>query len=315
MSAAIEPTVAAPPVAREFALVHVPTKVATEPRPDRAHWAARAARASGRAVLRGAGWAAARVADGVRAIDPDVRRTVIQAPMLGLTHLGGRVRRIEAKPADGHRPVLFLHGLGAHPGEFGPMRAAFRLAGRSRTYALGFFAHESTPEMAERVRMAVADMLRVNGLPDDAQVDMIAHSMGGLVARYALRDAATAARVHTLITLGTPHAGTHLARLAATTKVLDLRRGSTVVQALGEQVPWPRSGMPRLASLWSDADVLVHPHTSACVAGAHNVPTHGVTHVGFLLDPGIWRVAYELLDDASWSGSPAASSAGSAGGS
>jgi Concanavalin A-like lectin/glucanases superfamily/Lecithin:cholesterol acyltransferase len=39
------------------------------------------------------------------------------------------------------------------------------------------------------------------------QVDMMAHSMGGLVAREYIRDTTRASKVHTLVELGVPHAG------------------------------------------------------------------------------------------------------------
>lgn len=265
-----------------------------EARRQAAERAKRVAAAVGNTLWRGARWTAGKVAEGYRAIDPDVRRTVVQAPLLGLMHVGPRASNVEARPNDGAPPILFLHGLGAHPGEFAAMRAAFRLLGRGRTYSVGFFANEATPVMAERVRMAIDDIVRVNELDDDAQVDIVAHSMGGLVARYALLDPATAARVRTLVTLGTPHAGTHLARLADTTKIRDLRRGSAVIDELGAQVPWPADG-PRLVCLWSDADVMVQPHESATVEGAENIAVHGVTHVGFMLDPGVWRHVAQAL--------------------
>ena len=233
---------------------------------------------------------------GVAFVDPDARRTLLEAPLLGLTQFGSRRTRIRPLADDGHPPLIFLHGLGAHPGNFRPMRAALALRGRRRTYSVGFGPHTSTLEMAQQVREAIADIATVNDLSADAQVDIVAHSMGGLVARAALLDPATAARVRTVVTLGTPHAGTHLARLAASRKLLDLRPGSDVVEAIAAQLPWPGPpSMPRLVALWSDADVLVQPHQSAAVEGAENVPLSGITHLGYLLDPAMWRLVGDAL--------------------
>lgn len=50
--------------------------------------------------------------------------------------------------------------------------------------------------------------------PDEDGVVIIAHSMGGLVARRAIQHFGAGARVQRLITLGTPHSGTPLADLA-----------------------------------------------------------------------------------------------------
>lgn len=49
-------------------------------------------------------------------------------------------------------------------------------------------------------------------LPDVEEVHIIAHSMGGLDARYALaHDPALAERIKTLVTIGTPHRGSPVA--------------------------------------------------------------------------------------------------------
>jgi triacylglycerol lipase len=47
------------------------------------------------------------------------------------------------------------------------------------------------------------------------RVDVIAHSLGGLDARYALSRLGLARRVRSLVTVGTPHRGTPLADLAS----------------------------------------------------------------------------------------------------
>jgi triacylglycerol lipase len=69
----------------------------------------------------------------------------------------------------------------------------------------------ATAPVAER-----AEQLRalVNQLPDE-RVNVIAHSMGGLDARYAISKLGLADRVASLVTIGTPHFGTPLADVGA----------------------------------------------------------------------------------------------------
>ncbi len=93
--------------------------------------------------------------------------------------------------------------------------------------------------------------------------------MGGVVARLALEEPGVSARVATLVTLGTPHAGTHLARLGNTGRVRHLRPDSDVVKRLEAQLPW-RSPV-RLVAFHSAADIVLLPHGSARVDGAENV--------------------------------------------
>jgi triacylglycerol lipase len=54
----------------------------------------------------------------------------------------------------------------------------------------------------------------VDQLPD-GRVNVIAHSMGGLDARYAISKLGLADRVASLVTIGTPHFGTPLADVGA----------------------------------------------------------------------------------------------------
>lgn len=251
---------------------------------------------AGRALSKAAISAGQGAAAAWQAVDPDLRRHLMQLPVMGLTMLGPARPPLEALPADGYRPVVFVHGLGGHRGNFVPMRAYFRYVGRSRTYAVGFAADANLDAMAAALRGVVAEVLERNGLPAGAQIDLVAHSMGGLVCRLALEDPETAQRVAHLVTLGTPHAGTHVARFASTGHTLDLRPDSDLVVRLRRQVPWAGPpALPHLSALWSRADMLLLPADTGCVAGAENIEMEGFTHYSYLLHARAWRqVAAEL---------------------
>lgn len=250
-------------------------------------------------VARGTVWTAQRVAEGYRAIDPDLRRHVAHAPIVGLTHIAPARTDIRALPDDGFRPVLFVHGLAGHPGNFAPMRGYFRFMGRTRTYAIAFRASDRIPDMARDLAATIEAIVAANELGEGARIDIVAHSMGGLVTRYALETSEIARHVDTLVTLGTPHHGTYAARYAATAQTIDLRPNSDVLRTLASQVPWPpRPGLPRLVALWSDADMLLLPPESAQMPGAQNVELKGSTHLSYLIDPAAWQKVWEVLERA-----------------
>ncbi|MEW5847688.1 MAG: alpha/beta fold hydrolase [Myxococcota bacterium] len=236
------------------------------------------------------------LAEAYRLIDPDVRRHLAHLPLVGMTHLGPRGTPLRALADDGERPILFVHGLGGHPGNFLPMRAFFRLAGRTRTYAVSFPDGAELPAMAAHLRGVLERVFKVNQLDPRARVDIVAHSMGGIVSRLALADAAFRRRVHTLVTLGTPHLGTHLARLADSPHTRALRPDSVLLRQLEKQLPWkgPPSS-PRLVSFWSRSDVLLLPAGTARVRGASNVEVEGFTHLSYLIEPSAWRMVLETL--------------------
>lgn len=248
---------------------------------------------AGRLLGRAAVGAGRSVAAAYNAVDPDVRRHVAHLPLAGISYLAARDEAVEPLPDDGHRPVLFVHGLGGHRGNFLVMQTILRVSGRSRTYALGLGA-ATLPEQAAAVRRAIAEIARVNELPAGAKVDLVAHSMGGLVARLALTDPESCARVGTLVTLGTPHAGTLAARFGATHHVLELRPDSATVRELSVQLPWRGPPeQPRLVCFWSEADVFLLPAATARVEGARNVELPGFTHYSYLIHP---RAAAAVLD-------------------
>ena len=124
----------------------------------------------------------------------------------------GRGPRLEAR---GPLPVILVHGLFGFDriGVPGVKLHYFRGI-TAQLEALGCHAHAvrlpaaaSVPERAQILCDKIA------ALPHD-RVDVVAHSLGGLDARYALARLGLASRVRTLGTIGTPHRGTPLADLA-----------------------------------------------------------------------------------------------------
>jgi triacylglycerol lipase len=128
-----------------------------------------------------------------------------------------RLRRpIRARRAPRLRlPVVLAHGVLGFD--------EIALAGRRHRYFRniadglrslgGEFHHPRVPAtggVAERAEH-LAGLIR--GLPE-GRVNVIAHSMGGLDARYAISRLQLEGRVASLVTVGTPHLGTPLADLA-----------------------------------------------------------------------------------------------------
>lgn len=252
---------------------------------------------AGRAIGRGAVATGRAVAAGYRAIDPDLRAQVAQFPVLGLTLLAERQETLVAKPDDGHPLLVCVHGLGGHRGNFSLLRTALEWSGRTRSYALALAEGPELEALAEQLRADVRALLELNAPGDEAlQVDLVAHSMGGVVSRIALEDPAFARRVRTLVTLGTPHRGTHMARLADTPRTRALRPDSPLITKLNAQNPWPGPPtMPRLVCFYSRSDMIV-PAEASVLEGAECVELEGSTHTGFLLHPRAFARIGRALD-------------------
>jgi len=111
-------------------------------------------------------------------------------------------------------PVVLVHGLFGFD-RIGVPGARFDyFRGIAKHLAtLGCDAHAVRLPMAGSVPARARELVQaIDALPHD-RIDLIAHSLGGLDARYALAHLGLARRVRSLVTVGTPHRGTPIADL------------------------------------------------------------------------------------------------------
>ncbi len=123
------------------------------------------------------------------------------------------------------------------------------------------------------------------------RIHVIGHSLGGLLARYYVQRLGGDERVHTLVTLATPHQGTVLARaLPVGPLVRQLAPGSAVLRELAEPAP---GCLTRFVAFSSDLDHLVVPSRHARIEhpdlNATNISIPGVGHLSM---PNNGRVAH-----------------------
>ncbi len=106
---------------------------------------------------------------------------------------------------------------------------------------------------------------------------IVAHSMGGLAVRAWLDACQADARVRRVITIGTPHRGTLLARFACAPNAGQMQLRSRWQQALAEREP--RSRYAKFTCFYSHCDNIVVPASNGTLPGADNRHVHGVAHV------------------------------------
>lgn len=225
-----------------------------------------------------------------RSVDPDVQRHLVQIPMLSYALLSRKKERIEAGEPDGHPPLIFVHGLGGNEGVFLLMAWYFWLHGRKRTYRIDFAGGQTIGEQAAALARFVREVKKVTA---EQQVEIVAHSLGGIIARLAIRRHRLGTSVKTLVTMGTPHQGTFPARYANTENIRELRPDSELVRELKE-LTLPRS--VRVVTFWSRNDLLVLPPEAAVLPGAEQVDMTPFTHYSYLLDPRGWNAVRLALE-------------------
>ena len=130
---------------------------------------------------------------------------------------------------------------------------------------------------ARRLAEAVEDLVETTGYH---RIHVVGHSLGGLVARYYVQRLGGDARVHTLVTLGTPHTGTVPAYFLPLRLGRQLRPGSDLMTELAGPAPGCRT---RFLAFWSDLDQMIIPKTAAMLhhpdLSARNVRVRGVGHI------------------------------------
>jgi len=246
--------------------------------------------AVGHTAAKAGAFVGTRVAEAYRSVDPDVMRHVSQVPLMSYSLFVSRRNEVDPGTPDGYPPLVFVHGLGGSRGDFLLMAWYLWLRGRKRSYRIHFDADQTIDEMAAALAEFVFQVREVTG---ESQVEVIAHSLGGIVSRAAILEHGMAPATRTLITLGSPHGGTYPARYANTVKTRDLRPDSELIQRLST-IPWPAE--VRGVTFFSHNDLFVLPAESAALEGTETMDATPFTHYSYLVDPDSWAAVARALE-------------------
>ena len=175
-------------------------------------------------------------------------------------------------------PVLCIHGITQAGSNFwGLRRELARRGRRSRAVSYGrvrtnLVAHVPPVERVLREMTA------------QGPIDVVAHSMGGVVLRLALaRNPELGANVRRVITLGSPHFGTAAGRgFRFVPTVRALGRRST---DLAELPHFPEHA--RVTTFSARQDLVVYPVQTCHVPGARTIDLAEVGHTGLLTNPAV----------------------------
>ena len=190
-------------------------------------------------------------------------------------------------PGEGSLPVLLIHGYVCNRGFWAPLSRRLAQAGIVHGAVDLEPVGAGIDEFVPLVARAVDELLAHTGA---RQVIIVAHSMGGLVARAFLRQHGVQ-QVARVITLGTPHHGTALANLAVGRNARQMSRPGGephgwLAQLDADETPATRA---LFTSIWSHHDNIVAPQASSHLPGATNIALGGIGHVALAADPRVMR--------------------------
>lgn len=187
-------------------------------------------------------------------------------------------------------PIILIHGVVDNRSVFTMIKRGLRRRGFGRIITLNYSPlTDDVRVVAERLEALVEALCIETGYE---RVHVIGHSMGGLVARYFVQRMGGDSRVHTLVTLGTPHQGSDLAKLVPHPVARQMRPGSDILTELAAPSPGCRT---RFVAIWSDLDQMIVPKGNARIEhrdlNARNVFVPSVGHNSLPVDG---RVVHEV---------------------
>ncbi len=212
-----------------------------------------------------------------------------------------------AQAATNVRPVILVHGFLGAGWNWEIFKGRLQADGFNRVYTIDLanFATGETPNLAAQLKTKVDQVLAQTGA---SQVDIIAHSKGGLVSRYYMKFLNGSPKVAHYVSLGTPQYGTVAGNLATMfgcaglPACAEMTTNSTFLNALngGDDTP----GATKYTAIYTTMDELVQPYYNARLEdGAVNIklqakcPLRVVGHLGLITDGTVYGLAKKAILD------------------
>ncbi len=187
-------------------------------------------------------------------------------------------------------PIILVHGVVDNRSVFTLLRRGLRKRGFGRVVTLNYSRFTADIRtVAQRLADLVEDVVRETGYE---RVHVVGHSMGGFIGRYYVQCMGGDKRVHTLVTLGSPHSGSTPARYVPAGVFRQMKPGSQIIREFDKPAPGCST---RFLAVWSDLDQVIIPKRNARIIhpdlNARNVFVRGVGHMSLPVDG---RVVHEI---------------------
>jgi triacylglycerol lipase len=191
--------------------------------------------------------------------------------------------------ARGQRGLVLVHGFVCNRGLWNPWMRGLRERN------VPFIAVDLEPVFGsidrypQIIETAVARLEALTGAP----VVLVGHSMGGLAIRAWLARFGADARIARVITIGSPHQGTWLARYGHTINGKQMRLGNAWLTQLAAHES--ASLRTRFTCFFGHCDNIVFPADSGVLDGAQNIHVPATAHVHMAFQAPVFSEALRWL--------------------
>lgn len=204
--------------------------------------------------------------------------------------MGRRMSRRRSRTTDGpHRPpVVFVHGYTQSRANFLRIARELTRRGFEDLYGFNYPSLRSVRVNAERLARFVE---KVTTECKADRIDLVCHSMGGLVALDYLFTEEGARRVARCVAIASPYGGVSWKGPIPGAAGADLRRGFVLPEKHEEDFG------PRLLSIYSTHDNVVNPARTSSLAafGGRDVEVGSMGHFAILFDPKVAKAVGDFL--------------------
>ena len=185
-------------------------------------------------------------------------------------------------------PVIFVHGYFQNRADFWWMARQFRTASAGPLYGFNYPWWETVDRNIPRLGRFIDRVCAETGAE---KVDLVAHSLGGLVCLEYSHSPAGMSRVAHCVTIGTPHDGVRW-RGPILGKVGDELRGGQFAAARRN-----RTVISPTLSVYSTHDNIVYPPSTSRLSdrGGNDVAVEGLGHLSLLYSPEVTRVVMDFI--------------------
>lgn len=196
------------------------------------------------------------------------------------------------------RPLLLIHGIFHNHSAFFKIKRQLLSHGWDKIYTINLSTYSQGIE-----DLAILTEKKVDAILEQTnsdKVDIIAHSLGGIIARYYIQILTGHQKVKHCITLGTPHQGTLLSNVGIGKSIKEIRITSGLIKKLNSK-PLPKS--VSFTSFWSPFDAMVWPsryaqikHDSKTDSHIQNIEVLNAGHAGLLFSKEVFYKIATILD-------------------
>ncbi len=189
-------------------------------------------------------------------------------------------------------PILLLHGLFVNKASWFWFRYRLRKQGFNNVVTMNLSSWHNEEVLTELVAKKVDELRHQSGAN---KVDIIGHSMGGIIARNYIQLRGGHDKVAQLICLGTPHFGSKLAAFTLDPLGKLLIPDSDFLRRLNA-APVPEH--VAITNIYTRHDNMVLPNTSCQLNRAKNIALDGMGHTALIYRKAPLAATFQVLQAA-----------------